>query len=175
MVAINLVAVGMQGPQGPPGPAGADGAGGLSGTYYLQISTNGPYSVVQRQGALPLIGGGSQAGGVTDGVAVPACAYQPGVIISNLDVLITSIPSATDGFDFSVFVAVVSLDGTNVMYIQGSANVGPDVSSTEILLAAFNLADGQVGTDLTWDSGSGVSTTAGGVYGITVGFFAGWD
>lgn len=172
MVAVNLVAVGMQGPQGPPGPAGS---GGLSGTYYLLVSTGGPYGSVQRSGSLPLVGGDSEAGQMTDVVTVPACTYPPGQVLSNIDVVIDNIPTSTDGFDFEVFVTVVSLDGTNVMYVQGSANVAGDAGRTEIISSNLNLSDGQLGSDLTWDSGSGVSTTAGGVYGIAVGFFAGWD
>lgn len=172
MVGINLVAVGMQGPQGPPGPAGS---GGLSGRYDFLIGTGSPYSSLHAAGALPLVGGSSVGGNVVACLTVPTWTYQSGVIFTGLDAEIHGIPSSTDGFDFTVFVAVASLDGTNIVYLIASANVGPGVDSTVANLSDLNVGDGQLGSDLTWDPGTGLSTTAGGAYGIVVTFQAGWD
>lgn len=173
MVAINLVAVGMQGPQGPPGPAGA---GGLSSDYSLHVITGGSYGNLRSQGALPLVGGnGGVRGSVTATLSVPVCSYQPGPIFSGLDAVINLIPDSNDSFDFLVVVAIVSLDSTNVMYLTAVANVGPNVGTTGAVLADLSVGDGQLGSDLTWDGSTGVSTTAGGAYGIVVFLQAGWD
>lgn len=172
MSTVNLVSVGMQGPAGPPGPAGA---GGASARYSLAVATTGPYGGRSESGALPLVGGSSDfSGGVTANLAVPAVAYPSGLIVAGFEVTLTGIPSATDGFDFSMTMAVGSLDGTNAMSLQASGSVAANAGNGELGFSDVFVSS-QVGSDLTWDPDTGVSTTAGGVYGVVATLSAGWD
>lgn len=170
MTTVNLVSVGMQGPAGPPGPAGSGG-----GTYLCTIATSGPYGGPQASGPLTLLGGSELSGGATVGFGVPVWAYPPGLIIIGMTVAIEDIPPSTDSFDLGVIVSVVSIDGTNVIYLGGGLGVAANGESGGLGLNDLSISGGQIGSDLTWDPNAGLSTIAGGAYGITFTMIAQWD
>lgn len=132
----------------------------------FEINTAGPYNFAKSTYFSVQL---------NDVITVPAYSYQPGPIMNGFDIAIVNIPSSTDAFDLGVTVIVASLDGSNVIYLNALGNVGAETSTAEITLADLAVGDGQVGFDLTWDSEVGLSTTAGGVYGIVATFSAGWD
>lgn len=148
----------------------------LPATYAFNVVPAGPYAgFAQRSTALPLLGGTGIVGSVVDSLAVPMFVYPAGLVVEGINLSIVNIPPCFDGFDILASIAVVSLDGTDVMNLSFSTLLAPNVSNGSVNANQFAVSS-QTGSDLTFNTGTGqVSTTAGGAYAVMMSVNFQWD
>lgn len=148
-----------------------------SSPSYFQWSLNtpvNPYYCPNNVGQA-IFDGVARIGDVTGSQTVPVFTYPPGaVILDGVAASITNVPPSTDNFDMEMYVSVVSLDGTNQMGLHWFESPTVGASGSDFTATTPSVS-GSAGTDLVSDGNGGISTTAGGIYGITAYFRAFWD
>lgn len=148
-----------------------------SSPSYFQWSLNtpvNPYFCPNNLGQM-ILDGVAMIGDVTGSQTVPVFTYPPGaVILDGVAASITNVPPSTDNFDMEMYVSVVSLDGTNQMGLHWFESPTVGASGSDFTATTPSVS-GSSGSDLVSDGNGGITTTAGGIYGITAYFRAFWD
>jgi len=112
-------------------------------------------------------------------LTVPVTTYAAGPVIgpgSILQVNSPGVDTTLDDLDLSLFIDIVSLDGTNVLQLLYQGNIaqsGPGATGATVAPATVGSL---TGTDLSYDPDTDtVTSAAGGEYGMLIQYYFAWD
>ena len=170
-------------PRTSGGAAGGGGGGTPPGAFaiiYAQVNIGG--SVPQQVQVLdqPYL---TSNPNITSGIMLSASSL-PSLIgassvvcpVADFAADVAGVDTTTDDLILTGVITVADQLGTNAISVAGSvdiAKVGPGQSGG----VDFSMADATaiVGTDLSWDTATGISTTAGGIFSVSIEITAIWD
>jgi len=122
---------------------------------------------------LTTIGAASSAG------SMPSFTYAPGATIITVEANgsgVMSIPSTTDDLDFSIVVLVCNDAATEMIVLTGQVQIAEGAVGPVLIGPGDMSVYASTGSDLVYDSTSGaVTTTAGGIYGVSASSSMLWD
>lgn len=128
-------------------------AGGMNSSVLGSLEMRGPIS------SLPSV---TQT--FSSVVTFPIVNYAADAILGELGFGVHNLQTASDGYDILATVFVCNSDATETITVEGSANVGISATTVSINWSDATVID-QNGTDLSWDAGAGlISTATGGPY-----------
>lgn len=150
---------------------------GSVANYVWTIGSASPYFIGggMTKAGTTILDGIALTGGVQDLITIPALTYAPGATIMNSHAAsVTGIPASSDSFDLNLIVCIVSLDGTSSIVAQWFNSGAPGTASLD--LSSTDPAEPTiVGDDLVFQDNGSITTTAGGIYGITAHITVAWD
>ena len=111
------------------------------------------------------------------GTSLPTlvAALSPIINLADMSQLVGPLDTPNAGFQFEALLSVADLTGSNLISVLGSADI-PSGQTAATALIDWSTASVQttVGADLTFDPAVGISTTAGGVFVVSVEFNGSW-
>lgn len=119
----------------------------------------------------PIALSGSYQGSAT---SIPVVVEEAGTVASLLSADVSDLPASSDAVDLGYTLLISNLDGTQVFRVSGSAVIAAGVSGGSIDFSAASH-DALVGSDLSWDPDTGVTSAAGGVFVVQLALNAGYD
>lgn len=116
-------------------------------------------------------------GSVNLPLTFPTLVYTAGVIATFQTWQLTGIDTTNDTYEIEVDILVTDANGNNSLVLTGTAvaNAGSPGDSAGIVASGLTVV-GTVGSDLSYDSGTGeISSALGGIYSIVSVWNGGWS